>query len=108
MGRARCRRGQVNLIHCWGNEDWSRLGEFLVGCVDNARAARGPILESRLEFAGEFFVCAPSEEVVARADRGSEEILMADIDLSSASDSHARRLFLRDRRPELYADWLGR
>jgi hypothetical protein len=32
---------------------------------------------------------------------------MADIDLAEVASSHARKLFLRDRRPELYADWLG-
>jgi N-carbamoylputrescine amidase len=62
--------------------------------------------EPRLEFAGESFVCTPSGEVVARAGRGTEEILLADLDLSRVAASHARRLFLRDRRPDLYADWL--
>ena len=28
-------------------------------------------------------------------------------DLGLARESHARRLFLRDRRPELYAGWLS-
>jgi len=62
--------------------------------------------EERLEFAGESFVCSPAGRIVARADRGREQILFADIDLDEARESHARRLFLRDRRPELYASWL--
>jgi N-carbamoylputrescine amidase len=62
--------------------------------------------EELLEFAGESFVCAPDGTVLARARRGSEEILYADLVLADAQRSHARRLFLRDRRPELYADWL--
>ena len=64
--------------------------------------------EECLEFAGESFVCDPQGEVIARAGQGSEEILFADLDLDSVGRSHARELFLRDRRPELYADWLSR
>lgn len=62
--------------------------------------------EEKLEFAGESFVCAPDGRVVARAAAGSEEILYADLDLAEVEGSHARRLFLRDRRPELYPSWL--
>lgn len=64
--------------------------------------------EDCLEFAGESFVCAPDGEVVARAARGTDEILMADLDLTRPSASYARQLFLKHRRPELYAEWLGR
>jgi N-carbamoylputrescine amidase len=45
--------------------------------------------------------------VIARAGEGTEEILYADLNLSAVERSHARRLFLRDRRPELYTAWLG-
>jgi N-carbamoylputrescine amidase len=62
--------------------------------------------EDCLTFAGESFVCAPDGAVVARAGRLTDEILMADVDLRSAADSHARRLFMRHRRPELYPAWL--
>lgn len=64
--------------------------------------------EERLTFAGESFVCAPDGRVVARAGEGTEEVLICDVDLDAVRQSHARRLFLRDRRPELYADWLAR
>jgi len=64
--------------------------------------------EPRLEFAGESFVCDPEGRVIARAGRGSEEILSVDLDLEKVASSHARRLFLRDRRPDLYAGWLER
>lgn len=64
--------------------------------------------EERLTFAGESFVCNPSGEVVARAGTGTEEILYADLDVSEVENSHAKRLFLRDRRPELYAGWLAK
>ncbi len=62
--------------------------------------------EPQLEFAGESFVCDPAGNVIARAARGSEEILSCDLDLDQVARSHARRLFLRDRRPQLYDDWL--
>ncbi len=64
--------------------------------------------EENLDFAGESFVCAPDGRVVARAPQSEDYILYADIDLTEAASSHARKLFLRDRRPELYADWLGK
>jgi len=64
--------------------------------------------EDRLTFAGESFVCAPDGRVVARAGQGTEELLIADLDLDAVRQSHARRLFLRDRRPDLYAAWLAR
>ena len=64
--------------------------------------------EQRLEFAGESFVCGPDGSVVARAGCGTNEILYADLDLAECGRSHARRLFLRDRRPELYPGWLDR
>lgn len=64
--------------------------------------------EECLSFSGESFVCNPSGEVIARAGLANEEILYASLDLSEVQDSHARRLFLRDRRPELYAPWLGK
>jgi beta-ureidopropionase len=63
--------------------------------------------EECLEFAGESFVTAPDGRVVARAPKGSDSILYADVDLASTRKSHARRLFLRDRRPELYAKWFA-
>jgi N-carbamoylputrescine amidase len=63
--------------------------------------------EECLTFAGESFVCGPEGEVLARAGRLTDEILYADVDLPAVKTSHARRLFLRDRRPDLYAEWLG-
>lgn len=63
-------------------------------------------VEDCLEFGGESFVCAPDGEVIARAGRGTDEILYAEIEVARAEASHARQLFLKHRRPELYADWL--
>lgn len=63
--------------------------------------------EDCLTFSGESFVCSPDGEVIARAPALEDTILYADLDLSATARSHARRLFLRDRRPDLYADWIG-
>ena len=64
--------------------------------------------EECLDFAGESFVCGPDGRVLARAPQSEDHILFADIDLAEVGQSHAKKLFLRDRRPELYADWLAR
>ena len=64
--------------------------------------------EEKLDFAGESFVCGPNGEVIARAAKSADEILYANIDLSATSQSNARRLFMKHRRPQLYADWLAR
>jgi len=63
--------------------------------------------ENEMSFAGESFICAPDGEVLARAASGHDEILCCDLDLEQVARSDARRLFLRDRRPELYRDWIN-
>lgn len=63
--------------------------------------------EPKLTFSGESFACDPAGKVIARAAAGAEEILICNMDLAQVERSHARRLFLRDRRPELYAGWLA-
>ena len=62
--------------------------------------------EERLTFAGESFVVAPTGEVLARGKRLDEDLIVVDLDLSACERSPARTLFWRDRRPDLYADWL--
>ena len=62
--------------------------------------------EGRLEFAGESFVCGPEGAVRARAPGGNDALLLVDIDLADNERSHARRVLLKDRRPELYGEWL--
>ncbi|MGD8426787.1 MAG: nitrilase-related carbon-nitrogen hydrolase [Balneolaceae bacterium] len=63
--------------------------------------------EPKLTFAGESFVCDPSGFVMAQASSEKEEILYCNIDITEVDKSHARKLFLRDRRPELYNDWFS-
>jgi len=63
--------------------------------------------EDCLTFSGESFVCSPNGDVIARAPSGDDTVLYAELDLSATGRSHARRLFLRDRRPDLYAGWIG-
>jgi N-carbamoylputrescine amidase len=63
--------------------------------------------EDCLNFAGESFVCDPNGAVIARAAQGRDEILYAEVDFAQNAKSHARQLFMRHRRPELYAEWLA-
>ncbi|MDP2319255.1 MAG: nitrilase-related carbon-nitrogen hydrolase [Acidobacteriota bacterium] len=63
--------------------------------------------EECLDFAGESFVCGPDGEVLARGAKSADDIVYAEIDLAKTADSNARRLFLKHRRPELYAGWIG-
>ncbi len=62
--------------------------------------------EEKLEFSGESFVCDPDGNLLASAGLGTDEILICDIDLNKVKESHARKLFLQDRRSELYKDWI--
>lgn len=64
--------------------------------------------EDTLEFAGESFVCGPYGEIIARAPQGQDHLLLADVDLSANHGAPARKLFLRHRRPDLYAAWVSR
>lgn len=64
--------------------------------------------EDQLDFAGESFVCGPFGEMIAQAPRSQDCVLLADVDLAANNAAPARKLFLRHRRPELYADWVAR
>lgn len=63
-------------------------------------------VEEELTFAGESFVADPDGRVVARGRRLEEDLVITDLDLDLCSRSCGRRLFYRDRRPNLYADWV--
>jgi len=63
--------------------------------------------EEHLTFAGESFVVDPEGRVLGRGKLLEEDLLVVDLDLGAAAQSTARQLLWRDRRPELYAPWLG-
>jgi len=64
--------------------------------------------ESKLTFSGGSFICNPDGKVIVRADEGKDQILLSDVDLNKVKESFAKQLFIPDRRPELYADWLSK
>jgi predicted amidohydrolase len=64
-------------------------------------------VEAKLTFAGESFIADPDGRILARAKTLEDHLLVADLDLGQVPRSHAKRLFLRDRRPELYAAWVA-
>jgi beta-ureidopropionase len=63
--------------------------------------------EAGLHFSGESFVVDPDGKVIARGKSLEEDLVITDVDLRACQTSTARRLFWRDRRPELYRGWLG-
>ena len=63
--------------------------------------------EEKVTFAGESFVSDPEGVVLARGATLEEDLVIADLDLSACERSTARTLFWKDRRPELYANWLA-
>ena len=63
--------------------------------------------EAGLHFAGESFVVDPEGRVAARGKSLKEDLVVTDVDLRACETSTARRLFWRDRRPELYGGGWG-
>jgi N-carbamoylputrescine amidase len=63
--------------------------------------------EGELTFSGESFVSDPEGVILARGASLEEDLVLADLDLKKVARSTARRLFWRDRRPELYGRWLA-
>ena len=64
--------------------------------------------EACLTFAGGSFVCSPSGQVIGRSPEGQDDLLLVNLDFDELVASHARRLFMQHRRPELYAEWIGK
>lgn len=62
--------------------------------------------EERITFAGESFVSDPEGVVLARGAALEDDIVVAELDPEAVARSTARKLFWRDRRPELYGEWL--
>jgi beta-ureidopropionase len=63
--------------------------------------------EGRLTFSGESFVVDPEGRVLARGKTLAEDLVVCDLDLGLCRESTARRLFWRDRRPDLYRSWFS-
>ena len=63
-------------------------------------------VEEQLTFSGESFVVDPEGRIVAKGARLADDLIIADIETAKVQGSTARRLFWRDRRPELYGEWL--
>jgi beta-ureidopropionase len=63
--------------------------------------------EEELTFAGESFVVNPEGRVIARGKTLEEDLVLVDLDLSLCQQSVGKRLFWRDRRPELYRQWFA-
>lgn len=61
--------------------------------------------EECLEFGGESFVCSPRGVVIAALKAGVEETLLVELNLDEIKSCEATRLFLADRRPDLYTEW---
>jgi len=64
-------------------------------------------VEATLTFAGESFIADPDGLVIARGKTLEDDLVIADLDLAKIAASSAKRLFLRHRRPELYAAWVA-
>jgi len=58
--------------------------------------------EDQMEFSGESFITGPDGKIIAQSPAGVDDVLIADIDLSKVASSHARKMFFRDRRPNIY------
>lgn len=86
-------------------------GELQVAAFQNgyfAALSNRVGVEDTLTFAGESFVVDPQGHVLTRGKKLEEDLVVIDLDLSQAADAVGRKLFRRDRRPELYGAWLTR
>lgn len=58
--------------------------------------------EDVIHFAGESFVVDPHGCIIAQAPKEEDHILYADCDFQQIPQSHAKKHFLQDRRPDFY------
>ena len=58
--------------------------------------------EDQLEFSGESLITNPEGKVIAQASSGEADLLICDLDLKEVDSSPARKMFFRDRRPDIY------
>lgn len=65
---------------------------------------QSPADGSGILFWGNSFVCGPQGEFLAQADSGSEQVLLADIDMQRSESVRRIWPYLRDRRVDAYGD----
>ncbi|MEE8524942.1 MAG: nitrilase-related carbon-nitrogen hydrolase [Thermoanaerobaculia bacterium] len=65
-------------------------------------------VEDGLTFGGESFAADPDGRVIARGRRLEDDLVIVDLDLERCAESCGRKLFRRDRRPELYSEWVSK
>jgi beta-ureidopropionase len=58
--------------------------------------------EDVIHFAGESFVVDPHGRIIAQASKEKDHILYADCDFQQVPQSHAKKHFFQDRRPDFY------
>jgi len=58
--------------------------------------------EAKVKFVGGSFVVDPAGETLTRAPQGKEKLLIVDCELARIEELRQTRMFLRDRRPEMY------
>jgi N-carbamoylputrescine amidase len=75
-----------------------------VGHEHVADAGGKPVSKDGLEFWGQSFVAAPDGQVVRRASRAREEVLVVPCDLDRVEVARTHWPFLRDRRIDAYGD----
>jgi N-carbamoylputrescine amidase len=61
--------------------------------------------ERFLHFSGGSFVVDPDGGMMAQAPPDEDHILLTDLDRKRIKECTARRFFLKDRRPEVYAEF---
>ena len=94
---------QAGALHEWPEglfEAELRVGAFQNGYYMALANRVGQ--EDVLTFGGGSFVVDPMGNVIARAPESEPFILLHDLEFERCAESHARKLFLRDRRPEAY------
>jgi N-carbamoylputrescine amidase len=57
-----------------------------------------------IEFWGQSFFCAPSGQILKKADSSTETVLLCDLDLALMEEQRTHWPFLRDRRIDAYGD----
>jgi N-carbamoylputrescine amidase len=94
---------QAGILNEWGEGLYE--GEVQVAAFQNgyfAALCNRVGAEDVLTFAGESFAADCGGRVIARAPAGRDHILYADCDFAAIPESHAKRHFYPDRRPDVY------